>query len=259
MAIKGPFSFGSPRVTTLLFDLDGTLVDLRPSGLRILFFARAIRRFAGAIPLWKIPTAFSRAKHDLQNNVTEKTNYEVFLNTLSSYAKSDPGEIERRTRLLISDDFARFSSSFVPILHAYETLLLARELGYGVVLATNPVWPLDAVMMRAHWGGLRRFEFDFISHSEIMTRAKPHPEYYRELLGKLDAAPEDCLMIGNDPVKDLPARTAGIHTFLLERPETAKNWTEITKDPRLDCWGSHLDLQEWMRANAPNAVAGENR
>lgn len=258
MAIKGPFVFDTIKCTTLLFDLDGTLVDLRPNGLRIRFMTRAILRFAGAIPLLKIPKAFSHAMHELQHNTTNKSNYELFVDTLCSHAKTTPAEIERRTRILISEDFSRFSSSFIPIPHAYETLLLGRQLGYRIVLATNPVWPLDAVLMRASWGGLRQFAFDFISHSEIMTRAKPNPEYYEQLLEKVGISADNCLMIGNDPNKDLPARDAGIRTFLLERPDTKQNWAEITADPRLDGWGSLLDLQEWMRLHSPGDAAGEN-
>lgn len=259
MAIKGPLASCSIKVTTLLFDLDGTLVDLRPTGLRIRFMIRAFLRFFGAIPSWQIPRAFSQAMHNLQNNTSEKTNYEEFVDTLASYSKAGPAEIERRTRLLISEDFSRFSSSFIPIPDAYETLLLARKLGYRVVLATNPVWPIDAILMRISWGGLHLFPFDFISHSEIMTRAKPSPEYYEQLLDMLATSPDDCLMIGNDPVKDLPAREAGIRTFLLERPEMKVNWTEIAKDPRLDGWGSLPDLQEWIRSKAPNAVVEKIR
>ena len=100
MAIKGPLASCSIKVTTLLFDLDGTLVDLRPTGLRIRFMIRAFLRFFGAIPSWQIPRAFFQAMHNLQNNASEKTNYEEFIDTLVSYANTSPAEIERRTRLL---------------------------------------------------------------------------------------------------------------------------------------------------------------
>ncbi len=259
MAIKGPFPFNKLNCRTLLFDLDGTLVDMRSQTLRIHFTVRAFLRYRGAIPVWKIPHTFKAAMHELQNNKTEKTNYEIFIDTLASQAKTDRTDIEKRTRLLISKDFAQLSNAFIPIPGAYETLLLGKQLGYQVVLATNPVWPLDAIRMRINCGGLQAFEFDFISHSEIMTRAKPDPQYYEQLLEKLNISSDQCLMIGNDPRKDLPAREAGIRTFLVQRPETKRRWKEITKDPRLDGWGSLFDLQEWMKMNAPTKKAGEKR
>jgi len=254
MGIKGSLEPSAQKINTLLFDLDGTLIDMRPRGLRVRFMSRALLRYAGAIPFWKIPTAFSKAMQDLQNNTSSITNYKTFLNTLSSYAKSNPQEIERRTRLLISKDFARFSSSFISRPGAKETVDLGNRLGYKLVLATNPVWPLQAIQFRATWGGIQTDSFDFISHSEIMNRAKPSPEYYEQLLQKIEIPAENCLMIGNDPHKDLPAREAGIRTFLVEKPETEKNWDIICKDPRLNGWGSLFDLQEWMKEHAPNPV-----
>jgi len=257
MGIKGSLTTSTQKITTLLFDLDGTLIDMRPRGLRLRFMTRAFLRYLGAIPFWKLPTAFSKAMQNLQNNTSSFTNYKTFLQTLSSYTKTDPQEIERRTRLLISQDFARFSSSFIPRAGAKETVELGKTLGYKLVLATNPVWPLDAIRFRASWGGIQTDPFDFISHSEIMNRAKPSPEYYEQLLQKIETPAENCLMIGNDPHKDLPAGEAGIRTFLVEKPETEKNWDIICRDPRLNGWGTLFDLQEWMKENAPNPVSGK--
>ena len=131
-------------------------------------------------------------------------------------------------------DFPHLSGHFVPIPGARETLELARRLDYRVVLATNPVWPLDAVRTRLRAGGLDDFTFDFISHSEVMTCCKPDPRYYRELLERLQARGEECLMIGNDPRKDLPAKEAAINTFLIGNHPP---------DPRMDACGTLQDLR----------------
>ena len=54
------------------------------------------------------------------------------------------------------------------------------------------------------------------------------------LLEQLHVRAEECLMIGNDPRKDLPAKDAGIRTFLIgtHRP-----------DPRMDACGTLEDLR----------------
>jgi FMN phosphatase YigB (HAD superfamily) len=77
------------------------------------------------------------------------------------------------------------------------------------------VWPYDAVRRRMEWGGVGDLPFEFISHSQTMTRCKPSVDYYRELLERIGRTPEQCLMIGNDARKDLPAREIGIETYLL--------------------------------------------
>ena len=222
------------RLTTLLFDLDGTLVDMQRRGLELRFMLRAFRRFWPAIHPWRFRRAFWQAAERLQAHGSPKTNYAVFLETLAQYSRVDRDSLDRIVREFLVHDFPHLSGHFVPIPGARETLELARRLDYRVVLATNPVWPLDAVRTRLHAGGLHDFAFDFISHSEVMTCCKPDPRYYRELLERLQARGEECLMIGNDPRKDLPAKEAAINTFLIGNHPP---------DPRMDACGTLQDLR----------------
>lgn len=237
--MQGRLSSNAPEITTLLFDLDGTLVDMKRVGLALRLLARAIWRYAGAIRPWRFRKAVKEAIHRMQHHGTDKTNYEVFVETLGRHSSKPLEEIDRRSRLLVSKDFAKMGGRFRSVPGARETLVLARRLGYRVVLATNPVWPLAAVRMRLEFGGLGDFEFDYITHSEIMTRCKPDPGYYRQLLERIGTEPSRCLMIGNDPRKDLPAKDVGVATFLLRE--------EPVSDVRLDGWGTHTELQEILK------------
>jgi FMN phosphatase YigB (HAD superfamily) len=238
------------RVTTLLFDLDGTLVDMRRRGLEFRFMLRAFRRFYPAIRPWRFRRAFWQAANRLQVHGTDRTNYEVFLETLGAHSRVDMAALDRIVREFLRHDFSHLSDRFVPISGARETLELARRLEYRIVLATNPVWPLDAVLARLRAGGLADFTFDFISHSEVMTCCKPDPRYYRELLHRLQARGEECLMIGNDPRKDLPAKDANIGTFLIgtHRP-----------DPRMDASGTLEDLCVWIAQGRDTAWPPDRR
>ncbi len=222
----------SSDITTLLFDLDGTLVRMKRRGLELRFMARAIWRFLGAVPPWRFRRAFWRAADRMQNHGTDLTNYNVFLAELSKHAWSGR-DLDAIARRFIERDFARLRDRFEPVAGARETLDLARRLGYRLILATNPVWPLAAVRLRLAWGGLADVPFDFLSHSEAMTRCKPSTEYYVELLGRIGADARECLMIGNDPRKDLPAEKAGIRTILIE--------------------DGFDELQEWMKCPSTSA------
>jgi FMN phosphatase YigB (HAD superfamily) len=221
------------RLTTLLFDLDGTLVTLNRRGLELRFMLRAFRRFWPAIHPWRFRRAFWHAAEQLQSHESEKTNYQVFLETLATYSRVDQAALDRIVREFLVHDFPHLSDRFAPIPGARETLELARRQNYRVVLATNPVWPLAAVRARLRAGGLDDFPFDFISHSEVMTCCKPAPRYYRQLLERLQARAEECLMIGNDPRKDLPAKSVGIRTFLIGTHPP---------DPRMDACGTLEEL-----------------
>ena len=58
------------------------------------------------------------------------------------------------------------------------------------------------------------FSYDLITNYENMHAAKPHPEYYVEILEFLDCPAEQALMVGDDWKRDVePAASLGINVF----------------------------------------------
>lgn len=49
---------------------------------------------------------------------------------------------------------------------------------------------------------------------ENSSRAKPNPEYFQEILEKLNLNPEECLVVGNDMTEDLCASKIGLPVFI---------------------------------------------
>ena len=245
MEIRESFPSNANELTTFLFDLDGTLVRMRRSRLEWRFMLRAIMRFARAIPPWRFRKAFWSAAEKMQTHHTDRPNHEVLVDELSSYSRWSRERMDEELRLLLVEDFPTVAKHIEAIPESRKTLELVRELGYGVVLATNPVWPLLGVEMRLEWGGLGDFAFDYVTHSQIMTRCKPDPAYYSQLLERLQLPASACLMIGNDAVKDLPARDVGIATWLVTHDGESLG-EDVRNDPRLDGWGSFEDLRGWL-------------
>ncbi len=256
MAIAGRLPSTWTELSTLLFDLDGTLVDMRPIELELSFFPYLMARFRHHIPIWRFRAAFWEAARLMQAHRSERTNYDVFLDALAAYAPAGRPAVERAAGLAMTRDFARMRRFFRPVPGARETLLGAASLGYRLVVATNPVWPLAGVRHRIAFGGLADVPFEFVASSETMTRTKPDPAYYAEILARIGARPDECLMIGNDPKKDLPARDVGIRTFLLDRPRARRPVRDWQTDPRLDGWGSHAGLLEVIRGWSPGRGPG---
>lgn len=87
--------------------------------------------------------------------------------------------------------------------------------GYKTVLATMPVFPLSAAVARLSWIGLYPHDFQYISHYGNSTYLKPHPEYYCEILRKMDLDGEDCIMVGNNIKEDMSAQNLGFDVFLV--------------------------------------------
>ena len=253
MAHKGRLPSSCPEVTTLLFDLDGTLVDMQRSGLQLRLMAKALVRYAPAIRPWRFAQAFWTAIKGLQVHGSERLNHDVFLDILGKHASCSRERLDALCEEFITLDVVTAAEQFSPIEGARETLLEAHALGYRLVLATNPVFPLSAVKLRMRWGGVDDIPFERITSSQTMTRCKPDPGYYRELLAQLGVRAEECLMIGNDPKKDLPAKDVGCYTYILDLPAVRPMETAVLADPRLDGYGSYQDLRAWLRRSRTKA------
>jgi FMN phosphatase YigB (HAD superfamily) len=241
-------------IDTLLFDLDGTLVDQVQPGSALQFTMLVIRRFAGLTSPWKTWVAGRAAVHALQNHKSELTNFEAMIAEFCRHADVAPERVRERVMAMAAEDFPAMGWRFKPTPGAREALLLGRSLGFRLVLATNPTVPFPMTEHRLRWANLADIEWAFLTHPQVMTRTKPDVDYYHELLGKLGCGPERCLMIGNDFRKDLPAMEAGIRTFLLDRPMSRKARAARGRyEP--DHFGSYDDLSTLLRTLAAERVA----
>lgn len=203
-------------ITTILFDLDGTLLPMNqdrfagayvkgltiaaePAGYSTMIFSTAI--MAGTAAMVK--------------NDGKKTNEEVFWDTLErTYGKSVKNDVH------LFDDF--YATDFQKIKDvcgfdpkASKLIRHIKEKGFRVALATNPLFPSVATESRIRWAGLDREDFELYTTYENSHYCKPNPDYYREVLRRLGVSPEECLMVGNDAHEDMIAKTLGMKVFLL--------------------------------------------
>ncbi len=117
-----------------------------------------------------------------------------------------------------------------------------KETGYRVVLATNPIFPSYAVESRMCWAGLSPKDFEFYTYYENIGLGKPNPEYYREIVRKLNAVPEECVMVGNDVTEDMIAQSVGMKVFLLTDCLINKECMDISVFPH----GGFEQLEEYI-------------
>ena len=93
----------------------------------------------------------------------------------------------------------------------------AKQRGYRLVVATDPLLPRKATHHRVRWAGFDPGEFDLISVFEDFHFSKSFPAYYAEVLGRLGWQEGPVLMVGNDMERDiLPAKRLGLPTFFLD-------------------------------------------
>ena len=122
-----------------------------------------------------------------------------------------------------------------------------RAKGYTAVLATMPVFPLVAAVSRLSCVGLKTDDFDYISHYGNSTYLKPDPEYYCEILRKMELDGKECIMVGNNVEEDMCAQSLGFDVFLVTGHEIGlfkKDEFRSGDLPALLDWASRLPRAE---------------
>ena len=203
-------------ITTILFDLDGTLLPMDQDKFVKSYIGRMAKKLApyGYDPelltagLWKGTGAM------VKNN-GEKTNEEVFWSVFNAVLGKDCQADEELFMEYYRNEFQLVAQDcgFDP--RAKEIISEIKEMGYNVVLATNPLFPSIATHSRAKWAGLNPDDFEIITTYENSRHCKPNPDYYRDILATLDLKPENCVMVGNDVQEDMVAEKLGMKVFLL--------------------------------------------
>ena len=90
-----------------------------------------------------------------------------------------------------------------------------KKKGYRIVLATNPLFPRTATENRMRWAGLDVSDFELYTTYEMIGFSKPNPEYYKEILRRIEVSADEAIMIGNDVTEDMIAETIGMQVYLL--------------------------------------------
>lgn len=204
-------------IKLVLFDLDGTLLPMNQDEFTKGYFKLLVNKLSpyGYDPEKLVESIWSGISAMVNNN-GKQSNEEVFWMRFREIygrkAVEDKPVFEEFYRCEFQG--ARDSCGYNP--KAGETVRKLREMGLRTALATNPVFPKIATVSRMGWAGLEPSDFECYTTYENIGFCKPNPEYYREIMNRLNAKPEETLMVGNDVEEDMEAgMAAGIHVFLL--------------------------------------------
>jgi len=229
---------------TVLFDLDGTLLPMDLDEFVSYYFGLLAKKMRPrGYEERRLISAIWAGTAAMAKNDGSRSNEAAFWRTFTdSY-----GEVPAEDRALFEEFYAvefqqaRALCGFNP--KAAETVRLVRELGLRAALATNPLFPAVATESRIRWAGLEPSDFELYTTYENIGYCKPNPEYYREILRRMDAAPAETLMVGNDADEDLAAEDAGISVFLLTDCLINRHSRDISAYPR----GGFDELQTFLR------------
>lgn len=225
-------------IKAVLFDLDGTLLgnDMMDQFLPN-YFDRLTAYLGDEVPPQRLVESLLRATDVVVEGRDTRTNEEVFSDTFYPLIGKSRAQLEARIVAFYHEEFPdlrRFTHSKPEARRAVQA---AFDLGYDVVIATNPLFPAIAIRQRLEWAGVADFPYRKVTSYENSHYAKPHLGYFREILAEIGCEPEEALVVG-DEAMDMVAGHLGCTTFLIPRLTTQHE--VITPPPTYQ--GSLADL-----------------
>jgi FMN phosphatase YigB (HAD superfamily) len=201
-------------VKALLFDLDGTVLDLEQDYFSKLYFD-ALCKYLNVAD----PTQFVK---DLRGSITQMVNDDraiLNIDKFFSYFLPKVG-LERKdifdkltafykSEFSVASKAAKFKPEII------QALEIAKEKGYELILATNPFFPLVAIKERLKWAHVDPNIFKHITSYENSSYCKPNPKYFLEILNRNNLKIGEVLMFGNDPYEDGTSTVLNIPFYLL--------------------------------------------
>ncbi|MBR0138086.1 MAG: HAD family hydrolase [Erysipelotrichaceae bacterium] len=226
----------------IMFDLDGTLLPMDVDVFTRTYFSILAGKVA---PLGYEPKALVNAiwsgTEAMVNNDGSCLNEDAFWKKFNEINGRDCRKDEPVFRDFYANEFNQAEQVCGKIEGAGQIIEKLKE-NYRLILATNPLFPQVGTYNRIRWAGLDPEDFELVTTYENSTFCKPNLDYYREIMLKIGALPEECLMVGNDVTEDMCVTELGMDVFLLTECLINKDNADISIYPQ----GTLDDLIDYL-------------
>lgn len=232
-------------IKAVMFDLDNTLLR-NPTPEFVAGYVEGVSRFftarggaePGEILRQSVQTMMNGPRRIWQSNI------ELYWELLHPIWSGTPEELTQAFNTFYKDDYTVLKSNTAPAPIAGEVIDRVRGAGHKIIIATNPVYPAEAIRHRLAWADLPSdlSYYDFVTTADNMHFAKPDPAYYAEILARAGLEPDEAVMVGDEPRYDVAAsKTIGMHAYNL-------TWETL---------GTLLDLLPTLPTLIPNPITPE--
>ncbi len=202
----------------IMSDLDNTLLPIVTQEKFVEIWFRDIAakfRAYGLEPL-RAAEGVNQGVRAMLVNESGRKNIDVFYEAIEKNCGYSREQIEPPTLDYYATTFENVCDITRPNPFAPQIASLMRRKATYAVVATMPVFTIEAVEQRLKWVGLQPEHFDDVTTARNSTFCKPNPRYFQEILDRFGVKPEEALMIGNDVREDMrPCRELGVDTFLV--------------------------------------------
>jgi HAD superfamily hydrolase (TIGR02253 family) len=192
-------------IKAIIFDLDNTLID----------FMKMKKMSIEAAASAMIDAGLNIEKEKIMDklfHLYDQYGWEE-QNIFQKYLTEEAGEVDHRVLAYAINAYRRVRSGFLePFPHVMSTLIELKKRGVKLSIVS------DAPRLKA-WIRLTAMKidhfFDFVVAFEDTKELKPSKKPFEVALHKLNLKPEECLMIGDMPERDIKgAKSLGIKTGL---------------------------------------------
>ena len=230
----------------IMTDLDCTLLPMdQDAYIQIYVNAIAKHFYEHSFDGKQIAKATMQSAYAMGKNDGSRTNREVFEEAFKALMGDKAQEVIDLFPKVYEEPYDAIKAVTKVNEHAQEIVKLMREKAEFVVVATQPMFPLEAVKKRLSWTHLSYDMFDHITVYDNCTFSKPSTGYYKEIMERFSATPENTVMFGNDVSEDiLPCKELGVETFLLTDGLINVKNHDIS-DLRQ---GNYLDMIEFLKS-----------
>lgn len=229
-------------IKAVLFDLDNTLLH-NPTPQFVSGYISGISRFfaaaGGVEPAETLRQSVQTMMHGPRR--IWQSNLELYWELLHPIWSGTPEALRAAFEDFYLNEYLELKSNTAPAPKAGEVIDRVRGEGYKIIIATNPVYPEEAILRRLAWADLPgdHAYYEFVTTADNMHFAKPDPAYYAEILARVGLEPDEAVMVGDEPLYDCEAaRSIGIHAYNL-------NWERL---------GDLLDELPRFRDLHPNPI-----
>ena len=202
------------KLEAVLFDLDNTLILFNETIFFKEYMKNLSAHFTDLMTIQDFTQRLFQATLVMVDNNGEQTNAELFINSFGNGADADKDELWQRFIFFYENNFEQLRPLMTPIKKAPEVMLNIQQKGLKIVIATNPMFPMNVQLDRLRWAGLEDFPYELITSADNTSFCKPNLEYYNQICDKIGVAPQNSLMVGNDPFNDMIASKIGMKTYL---------------------------------------------
>ncbi|WP_227937301.1 pyrophosphatase PpaX [Alkalihalobacillus deserti] len=180
------------KIDTLLFDLDGTLINTNE--LIIASFLHTLEQYR--------PGEFTR------EHVIEFIGPPL----IDSFKTVDPTRVDEMIQVYRTHNHANHDDLVTEYEGVYETIEQLHEKGFKLAIVTTKI--RKTALMGLKLTGLDKF-FDVVVGLDDVEKAKPDPEPLEKALKRLGSSKETAMMIGDSHADVLAGKNLGVPTAVV--------------------------------------------